>query len=367
VLATRPATADDPAITLAVVTPEMLGRGENKYTEEDRLLTEAALAIREIGIDLLPASAFYESLRSSDWPKSKNTIKELEFAHAARRANANRILIIDQTDYTGFSLLLYTRRSLTARARIFDVDALLEFAANANGQVTTVSEGGGALIKPIFEAVQSVTEDEGPGQDMELVLATIFQIFRETDFDARARIYQAFGRKLAEHVTTVIYPNRDKSAAPPPLIANAKILDINTPGAAYSASDEIVIEARGSRDGRVEAILPGYSEPFLLHQLPNRPGVYRGILQIPDGLGTARGPVCVRIRDSQYRYRAAWTPEEIEIDAPALSSNSEYLIQAASASGMQQMGARANSAVYHKYSGNAVPAEGPASRPRQEP
>ncbi|MFN0204716.1 MAG: hypothetical protein ACKVS6_00190 [Planctomycetota bacterium] len=365
-MATRIATADDPAITLAVVTPEILGRRENKYTEEDRLLAEAALAIREIGIDLLPASAFYESLRSSDRLESNNIIKELEFARAARRANANRILIIDQTDYTGFSVLLYTRRSLTARVRVFDVDALLAFASNAD-PMTTLPVGGAPLIQPIFETVQSVNEDEGPGQDMELVLATVFQLFRETDFDARARIYQAFGRKLAEHVTTVIYPNRDKSAAPPPLLSSAKILDINTPNAAYGASDEIVIEARGSSNARVEAILPGYSEPFLLHQLPDRPGVYRGILQIPAGLGRARGPVCVRIRDSQYRYRAAWTPEEIDIDAPGLGANSDYLIKAATASGMQQMGARANSAVYHKYSGNAVPVEGPASQPRQAP
>jgi hypothetical protein len=305
----------------------------------------------------LPTAALFDAVQRRRHNQPISRITEIEFARAARDLGANRLLIVDSADYWGYSAVLFTHRSLDARARLFDVDELLNQYNQSRNNID-------APLATLWESERHAGETEGPGQDLELVMATFFGIFKEYDIEAKSRVFQSFANELAAAVADDLFDGSPVAADPVPSILSASIVNVQAANASFRESDEIVVEASGTPGLVAEALLPGFPEPFSLQEIAGRPGLYRGIIPVTAGLGERRGPVCVRLRDPGYRYRSTWTREEIRIDAPEPRDNGAVLARAATADGMKQLSSRYQSAVFRKYFG-ASPAEAvaPASQP----
>jgi hypothetical protein len=272
--------------TLALARPVV---APDEPVEQDRVLAAVARAVTEAGLVQVPAARFQAALQVVS--KKPSRPAPTEYLLAAERAGADSLMVLEQLRYPGGSYLLFTHRALVGRVRLLKVPA-------------------GELL---WEAEASECELDGPGQDLELVFATVLQAFGKYDNEAIARVYHDFAARLVRKLGNEFPTLGQVGDREAPSLKSVQ-LPREAAEASFGANEDLVIEAKGSPGCVAEALIPGIQGRYPLAEVA--PGIYRGAVRILPGTGIAEGVVRVRLRDTLDRYAAASSREVVLVDAP---------------------------------------------------
>lgn len=321
---------------MLVATPSFVIPHKNTVdsVQDDRVVAEVDHAFRELGYLRLPTSEFRDRLSIISKQKYTNPPSDYTYAKAAKAMGANAVLVIENLDYTGYSAIAWTHRSLAGTARLLDVNEIIRIEEDES-----LVDRDGAL--PLWRGDIELAENQGPDSDVELVIGTMLQAFYEYDKDAIARVYHEFARNLAKSLARGVDPRAEELlkrfdgldtekrapliAAKPPNVTSVRIEKVLARNAELKTRDTIPVRATGTPNCYAELLLPGKSEPIPLTEDPGAPGTYRVDIEIQPGLGLQRGRICVRLRDRQFRYGGMTSEENIEIVAPELAQNDSLL------------------------------------------
>ncbi|MBI3820474.1 MAG: hypothetical protein HY286_17425 [Planctomycetes bacterium] len=349
-------------ISLLVALPSFLSHPDVEYdaVQHDRVIAEIDRAFREGGYLRLPTSEFRDRLRISRTPDDNREPTDLEFAKAAKAMGADAVLIIDHLNYTGYSVMLWTHRSLGGSVRMLDVDAILENSKREHDSATPV----------LWQREFVSSETEGPVADLEMLVT---QVVSKYDKDAVARIYHQFALELLGAFSREVDPERtenssgsvprERLASKPPTVDSVRVVTTASGDPEIEGRLAINVEASGTPNCVAEALLPGYSEPFPLDEDPMHPGSYRGKIEVHHGIGSSEGSVCVRLRDRHFRFGGLTAVETTIVNAPALTKADRLLKNASNAGAFAAL--RSSTAAIDagfRISSRASIANGPAQK-----
>lgn len=299
------------------------GESEDAETTEilddDRFLGEVDRVLREGGLLQMPTAAYRDAMTRLQIGSNYDALSLSDHARIARNVGSqvNAVLVVDALEYSGYSAFLYTYRSLTGNVRLLDVDAIHEWMSAPSSREGAPPPNADAFT--LWNAELKAVDLDGLGQDTLLVLSSItpgLYNFAKADEYGRLRVYRKFAGAVRKELEDSGIFKNPRSPATRPNIATARIVNRHAEQASFSAGYDIYLEASGTPGCSAEAILPGFSHPFPIEESATNPGLYRGVIRIPDGFGYSRGRICVRIRDGGLRYHGTFINDEIVIEAP---------------------------------------------------
>ena len=222
-------------------------------------------------------------------------------AQAARRLDADGVVVLSGFRASSTQALLYADRGIEGHVSLLDARSLRVIASKA----VSAKRSSGVLVDS-GQIVKAIGETADNGSDQ--LLASL-----------------AIKAALEAAESMPAPPRRAASAAPRPKVESVDVR--RGDGSSRSlhvlqAGDSIEIEARGTRGGRARASIPGLPGTFPLTEDPAT-GVYRRRVRIEAGSGEGAGAVVVSIYDAAGRASEPRTSDSAwRLAAPRIDRSS---------------------------------------------